>query len=97
MRDDGHGGAAQNGEYAQAKNTYEFMLGQFRDQDASSFLAALPAAQRAPDYWLYVVFDCASSKPWVLRVNDPFGKLFARTKSVVIDAREILAAAEKGE
>ncbi len=49
------------------------------------------------DYWLYVVFDCASSKPWVLRVNDPFGKLFARTKSVVIDAREILAAAEQGE
>jgi SNF2 family DNA or RNA helicase/DNA-binding XRE family transcriptional regulator len=49
------------------------------------------------DYWLYVVFECASPKPWVLRVNDPFGKLFVRTKSVAIDAGAIMAAAEQGD
>ena len=26
-------------------------------------------------YWLYVVFDCASPRPRLLRVQDPFGKL----------------------
>ncbi|HEY3319921.1 MAG TPA: helicase-related protein [Planctomycetota bacterium] len=48
-------------------------------------------------YWLYVVFECASPKPWVLRVNDPFGKLFVRTKSVAVDAAAIMAAAEQGD
>jgi cytochrome c2 len=39
--------AAQNGQYAQAKNTYENMLGQFRDKDAAAFLGALPSPERA--------------------------------------------------
>ena len=41
-------------------------------------------------YWLYVVFNCASSHPRLWRVQDPFGKLIVKTKtSVVIDEQEI--------
>ena len=29
-------------------------------------------------YWLYVVFDCATAHPRLLRIQDPFGKLLAR-------------------
>jgi hypothetical protein len=47
-------------------------------------------------YWLYVVYDCASLRPRVLRVQDPFGKLIAKAKgSVIIDDRDIFDAAEK--
>ena len=46
-------------------------------------------------YWLYVAFDCATPRPRLLKVQDPFGKLLAKAKgSVLIDANEILAAAE---
>jgi Protein NO VEIN, C-terminal len=46
-------------------------------------------------YWLYVVFDCVTPRPRLLRVRDPFGSLLARAKGgVVIDERAILAAAE---
>jgi superfamily II DNA or RNA helicase len=46
-------------------------------------------------YWLYVVYDCASSQPRLHRVQDPFWKLLVRAKGgVVIDNQEILAAAE---
>ena len=31
-------------------------------------------------YWLYVVFDCATSHPRLVRVRDPFGKLLAKTR-----------------
>ena len=49
-------------------------------------------------YGLYVVFDCASSRPRLLRVRDPFGRLLARAKGgVVIDEGTILAAAEGEE
>ena len=44
-------------------------------------------------YWLYVVFDCGTSRPRLVKVRDPFGRLLARTKgSVVIAASEILSA-----
>ena len=33
------------------------------------------------DYWLYVVFDCATPHPRLVRVRDPFGKLLANSKS----------------
>jgi len=47
-------------------------------------------------YWLYVVFDCATARPRLHRVQDPFRKLIARAKgSVLIDDRSIVAAAEK--
>ncbi|MFZ5897985.1 MAG: helicase-related protein [Bacillota bacterium] len=46
-------------------------------------------------YWLYVVYDCASAHPRLLRVQDPFGKLLARRKGgVVIGEQEIFEAAE---
>jgi superfamily II DNA or RNA helicase/DNA-binding XRE family transcriptional regulator len=42
-------------------------------------------------YWLYVVFECGSSSPRLVRVRDPFGSILGRTKTgVVITAQEIL-------
>jgi conjugative element/phage-associated large polyvalent protein len=49
--------AQQNGQYAQAKATYESMLGQFRDKDASAFLGALPSPERA-----YVTLQSAADE-----------------------------------
>ena len=49
--------AQQNGQYAQAKSTYESMLGQFRDKDASDFLGALPSPERA-----YVTLQSAADE-----------------------------------
>lgn len=46
-------------------------------------------------YWLYVVLDCASDYPRLLRINDPFSKLIIRNKrSVLIDDRDLFDAAE---
>jgi len=46
-------------------------------------------------YWLYVVYDCASAQPRLLRVQDPFHKLLFRAKGgVVIDEQEIFGAAQ---
>jgi superfamily II DNA or RNA helicase len=46
-------------------------------------------------YWLYVVFDCGTSHPRLLRVRDPFGKLVVRASgSVRIDGAAIFASAE---
>ena len=45
-------------------------------------------------YWLFVVYECATSNPRLLRVRDPFGNLLAKAKdSVLIGASDILAAA----
>ena len=45
-------------------------------------------------YWLYVVFDCASPRPRLVRVRDPFGKLLAKARGAVsIAPARILAAA----
>lgn len=44
-------------------------------------------------YWLYVVYDCATPAPRLVRVQDPFGTLLAKAKgSVLINPREILSA-----
>jgi hypothetical protein len=49
-------------------------------------------------YWLYVVYDCATPHPRLLRVQDPFGRLVARAKGgVIIDERAIFDAAEADE
>ena len=46
-------------------------------------------------YWLYVVFDCGTAHPRLLRVRDPFGKLIVKAKgSVRIDNAAIFQAAE---
>ena len=34
------------------------------------------------DYWLYVVFDCATPRPRLVRVRDPFAKLLVRSREV---------------
>ena len=44
-------------------------------------------------YWLYVVFDCATPRPRLVKVRDPFGRLLAKAKgSVIITESEILSA-----
>jgi SNF2 family DNA or RNA helicase len=46
-------------------------------------------------YWLYVVYDCASPHPRLLRVQDPFSKLIVKAKGgVTIDEGEVFSAAE---
>ena len=48
-------------------------------------------------YWLYVVFDCATPHPRLVRVRDPFGKLLAKTRestAYTITESQILEAAE---
>ena len=48
-------------------------------------------------YWLYVVFDCATPHPRLVRVRDPFGKLLAKTRestALTITESQILEAAE---
>lgn len=54
----------RNGQYAQAKNSYEAMLGSFRDKDASTFLGALPAPERA-----YVTLTSAADENGKTRFN----------------------------
>ncbi|MEQ8974975.1 MAG: helicase-related protein [Coleofasciculus sp. C1-SOL-03] len=47
-------------------------------------------------YWLYVVFNCASSHPRLWRVQDPFGKLIVNTKTrIVIDEQAIFQASQE--
>jgi SNF2 family DNA or RNA helicase len=41
-------------------------------------------------YWLYVVFDCASPHPRLVRVQDPFRKLIARAKGSVVIGSEVI-------
>ena len=47
-------------------------------------------------YWLYVVFNCATPSPQLVRVQNPFRKLIAREKGgVIISRRQVLEAAEQ--
>lgn len=56
------------------------------------------AATLRDKYWLYVVFDCATDRPRLHLVRDPFGKLLLRNRtSVVVAADEILRHSEAGE
>lgn len=52
------------------------------------------AANRREEYWLYVVFDCASSSPRIVIVQDPFGKLIQKAVGFELNAADILAASE---
>lgn len=53
------------------------------------------ACNQRDRYWLYVVFECASAHPRLLRVQDPFAKLLARAKGgVVIGEQDIFENAE---
>ena len=54
------------------------------------------ACNQREKYWLYVVLNCASQEPKLLRVNDPFQKLLVKNKGgVVISGAEIQRAAEQ--
>ena len=49
------------------------------------------------DYWLYVVFDCATPRPRLVRVRDPFAKLLVRSREVsalTITQGAVIEAAE---
>lgn len=46
-------------------------------------------------YWLYVVYDCASSNPRLIRIQDPFRRLIVKAKGgVLIGESEIFLAGE---
>ena len=56
------------------------------------------AAHLEDRYWLYVVFDCATPAPQLVRVRNPFAKLLARSRSsesYTIPARSLLDVAEE--
>ena len=49
------------------------------------------------EYWLYVVFDCATPRPRLMRVRDPFTRLLARDRESIahiITPGVVLEAAE---
>ncbi len=51
------------------------------------------AANLRDGYWLYVVYDCATPAPRLVRVQDPFGSLLAKAKgSVVVSVAAIVNA-----
>ena len=45
-------------------------------------------------YWLYVVFDCASSQPRLIRIRDPWLKLLAKVRGFVLNEQEIITNGE---
>ena len=48
-------------------------------------------------YWLYAVYDCATPRPRLARVRDPFAKLLARSRefsAYAVSASSVQAAAE---
>jgi orotidine-5'-phosphate decarboxylase len=52
------------------------------------------AINQREDYWLYVVYDCSTSDPRLIRIQDPFGSLVATpTGDVIIDEQEIFRVA----
>ena len=51
-------------------------------------------------YWLYVVFDCATPQPRLVRIRDPFGKLLARSHgstAYTIAPADLMEASEPDE
>ena len=51
-------------------------------------------------YWLYAVYDCATPRPRLVRVRDPFAKLLAKSRmfsAYAISAASVQAAAEGAE
>ncbi len=49
------------------------------------------------EYWLYVVFDCATPHPRLVRVRDPFAKLLVRSResiAYIINPGDVIEAAE---
>jgi SNF2 family DNA or RNA helicase len=56
------------------------------------------ACNMRQDYWLYAVYDCATSNPRLARVQDPFGNLLAKAKgSVLVSHSQVVEADIGGE
>ncbi len=56
----------------------------------------ISACNLRESYWLYVVFNCASPHPQLLRIQNPFGRLMGKKKiSIVIQKYELLKVAEE--
>lgn len=56
------------------------------------------AANLRSGYWFYVVYDCATPAPRLVRVRDPFGSLLAKAKgSVLVSAAAVANAAREAE
>jgi hypothetical protein len=54
------------------------------------------AANLRSQYWLYVVMDCATSNPELLRVRDPFGRLTGAMKGgLTFKVGDIVAMSEQ--
>ena len=53
------------------------------------------AANRRAEYWLYVVFDCATPAPRLVAVQDPFARLVEKAAGFELNADDILAAGER--
>ena len=55
------------------------------------------ACHLGEEYWLYVVFGCATSSPTLVRIADPATQFFARaTTRLRISAGDLLEAGEGG-
>ena len=57
----------------------------------------MAACSSGNDYRLYVVIDCATSHPRLVRVRDPFGKLLANSRSsntYAVNVEALYGAAE---
>jgi hypothetical protein len=46
------------------------------------------------DYWLYAVYHCATPTPQMVRIQDPFDRLLARSGGVRIAHSQVMAAGE---
>ncbi len=46
-------------------------------------------------YWLHVVYDCVTAAPRLLRVQDPFGKLIAKARTLLVDEQQVLEVAQR--
>ena len=58
------------------------------------------ACHLGKQYWLYAVLDCATSAPALVRLQDPFNRVFARSvgrTAFRISVSAITAAAEEGQ
>ena len=57
----------------------------------------MAACSSGNDYRLYVVIDCATSHPRLVRVRDPFGKLLANSRlsnGYAVNVEALYGAAE---
>ena len=52
------------------------------------------ACNMRQDYWLYAVYNCATSAPRLARVQDPFGNLLAKAKGSVLVSQAQVTEAE---